>query len=131
MQKRQEKIQKDINDAEQEKQDAIAFKKEYDDRLKAVDKEIDLLLSEGKKKALKREQAIVDEANQEAARIMERTSREVELEKSKVKDEVKTEMILVATEMASHFIKNEMTEQKQAAIVDEVLREMGDSSWQD
>lgn len=131
LKKRQERIAGDLAAAAQEKEDAMAFKAEYDARLKQADKDVDAILSEGKKKAMRREEAIIGEANAEAARIMERTEREIALEKNKVKDEIKTEMIAVAKEMAGRFVSEEMDDKKQAAIVDDVLKEMGEHTWQE
>lgn len=129
--KRRERIAGDLAVAAQEKEDAMAFKAEYDARLKQADKDVDVILGEGKKKAMRREKAIIGKANAEAARIMERTEREAALEKSKVRDEIKTEMIAVAREMAGRFVSEKMDDKKQAAIVDDVLKEMGEHTWQE
>ncbi len=129
MQKRRDKIAEDIAAAEKEKEDALAFKKEYDARLRDVDREADGILADAKRRAKDREEAIIAEAREESARIMTRTKAEVELEKSKAKDEIKQEIVTVAGEMAGRFIKDKMDEQKQAALVDDVIREMGDATW--
>ena len=75
-------------------------------------------------------QKAIEAANAESARIMERTQREIELEKSKVRDDMKKEMITVATEMAGRFVSDSMTAEKQDQLLDSVLKEMGDSTWQ-
>lgn len=129
MQKRRDKIAADIAAAEKEKEDALAFKKEYDARLRDVDREADGILADAKRRAKDREEAIIAEAKEESARIMTRTKAEVELEKSKAKDEIKQEIVTVAGEMAGRFIKDKMDEQKQAALVDDVIREMGEATW--
>lgn len=129
MQKRRDKIAADIAAAEKEKEDALAFKKEYDARLRDVDRETDGILADAKRRAKDREEAIIAEAKEESARIMTRTKAEVELEKSKAKDEIKQEIVTVAGEMAGRFIKDKMDEQKQAALVDDVIREMGEATW--
>ncbi|MBO6066184.1 MAG: F0F1 ATP synthase subunit B [Lachnospiraceae bacterium] len=129
MQKRRDKIAEDIAAAEKETEDALAFKKEYDARLRDVDREADGILADAKRRAKDREEAIIAEAKEESARIMTRTKAEVELEKSKAKDEIKQEIVTVAGEMAGRFIKDKMDEQKQAALVDDVIREMGDATW--
>ena len=128
--KRREKIANEMADAAKEKADAENFKAEYDAKLKAADKEVEVILSEGRKKALKREDEIVNEAKAEASRIMERASREIELEKSKMKDEVKQEMVAVATVMAGKFVASSLDDEKQAQLIDEALNEMGDDTWQ-
>ena len=128
--KRREKIANEMADAEKEKADAESYKAEYEAKLKDADKEVEAILSEGRKKALKREDEIVNEAKAEATRIMERASREIELEKSKMKDEVKQEMVAVATVMAGKFVASSLDDEKQAQLIDEALNEMGDDTWQ-
>ena len=128
--KRREKIANEMADAAKEKADAESYKAEYEAKLKDADKEVEAILSEGRKKALKREDEIVNEAKTEATRIMERASREIELEKSKMKDEVKQEMVAVATAMAGKFVASSLDSEKQAQLIDEALNEMGDDTWQ-
>ena len=128
--KRREKIANEMADAAKEKADAESYKAEYEAKLKDADKEVEAILSEGRKKALKREDEIVNEAKTEATRIMERASREIELEKSKMKDEVKQEMVAVATVMAGKFVASSLDAEKQAQLIDEALNEMGDDTWQ-
>jgi F-type H+-transporting ATPase subunit b len=130
MRKRQEKIQGEMETAAKDMADAKQMKAEYDARLAAADKDVDAILSEGRKKALARENEIIAEAKEEAARVMERAEREIELEKSKVKDEVKQEMIGVAREMAGRFVAASMDEEAQAKLIDEALNEMGEDTWQ-
>ena len=130
LKKRQEKIKGEMEFAAKEKEDAIALKAEYTAKLSDVQKEAEEILSETRKKALNKENEIVDEAKAEAARIRERAAKEVELEKNKVKDEVKQEMISVASIMAGKFVAASMTEKQQAQLIEETLKEMGDKTWQ-
>ena len=109
----------------------MEFKAEYDARLRDADAEVDRILSEGKRKAKRRENEIIDAANAEASRIMERTEREIAMEKSKVKDDIKKEMVAVATEMAGRFVSESMTASRQEQLVDDVLKEIGETTWQD
>ena len=94
------------------------------------EKDVDAILSEGRKKALARENEIVAEAKEAAARVMERAEREIELEKSKVRDEVKQEMIGVAREMAGKFVATSLDAAAQAKLIDGALNEMGEDTWQ-
>ena len=130
LKKRQEFVESNLNDALKDKEEAAKLKEEYDNKLLNVEKEADEILSASRKKALKRENQIVDEAKEEAARIIVRANKEAELEKSKVKDEVKKEMISVAKEMASKLVEVSIDEEKQASLIDETLKEMGDNTWQ-
>ena len=129
MEKRQEGIREQMETAAREKQDAIQFKAEYDEKVKNVQKETDEILSEARKKALKKESVMLEEAREEAAQIVARANREVELEKSKVKDEMKQEIINVATAMAGKIVASSLDESKQSQLLADTLEEMGDETW--
>lgn len=129
MEKRQEGIREQMETAAREKQDAIQFKAEYDEKIKNVQKETDEILSEARKKALKKESVMLEEAREEAAQIVARANREVELEKSKVKDEMKLEIINVATAMAGKIVASSLDESKQSQLLADTLEEMGDETW--
>jgi F-type H+-transporting ATPase subunit b len=47
-----------------------------------------------------------------------------------MKDEVKQEMVAVATVMAGKFVASSLDSEKQAQLIDEALNEMGDDTWQ-
>ncbi|MCR5153830.1 MAG: F0F1 ATP synthase subunit B [Lachnospiraceae bacterium] len=130
LKKRQEKIKSDMDNAAKDKADASAMKEEYTKKIENAEKDVDNILSEGRKKALQRENEIVTEAKAEAARVLERAEKEIELEKSKVQDEVKQEMIQVAGVMAGKIITASIDEATQNKLIDEALNEMGDDTWQ-
>ena len=130
LKKRQEKIQSEMDQAAKNMDEANSAKTEYEAKLAKADSEVDEILSEGRKKELKREKEIIEEAGAEAGRIRERAMKEAELEKSKMQDEFKQEMISVATLMAGKMIAGEMDAAKQAKLVEEALNEMGDDTWQ-
>lgn len=126
---RQDKIKNDIDSALLDKEEAEALKVQYEDKLKNIDKEAEVILSEARQKALKNEMRIVDEAKEEAARIIRRANEEAELEKKRVMDDVKQEMIQIASMMAGKVVAASIDTTIQDTLVDETLKEMGDSTW--
>ncbi len=128
--KRREKIQSDIETAGKNKEDAIALKAEYEAKLREIDKEAEKILSEARKKALKREEDIVNEAREEANRILERAHSEVVLEQKRAVDEMKKEMIRIASAMAGRVVAQSMDVKIQDTLIEETLKEMGESTWQ-
>ena len=105
LQNRQEKIQNDLDSAKEDKEQANALKLEYEEKLKSVDKEAEAILSEA------------------------RANREAELEKQKVADDVKKEMINLASVMAGKVVKASIDTAVQDSLIDETLKEMGESTW--
>ena len=65
----------------------------YDEKIKNVEKDAELILSNARKKALKNEERIIDEAKEEAARIIAHAHSEAELEKKKAADDIKKQII--------------------------------------
>lgn len=129
LEKRSEKIAADIADAENDKADAAALKAEYEEKIKNVDKEAEEILADARKRGLENESRIVAQAKEEAAAILERARTEAELEKRKAADDVKREMIAVASAMASRFVSASLDEGVQNSLIDETLKEMGESTW--
>lgn len=127
---RQEGIASDIKSAEDDKKDAAALKAEYEAKLKDIDKEAEQILSEARRKAQMNASRIEGEAKEEAARIIQNANEEAELSKKRAMDEVKQEMITVASMMAAKVVAANIDATVQDALVEETLREMGDSTWQ-
>ena len=127
---RKARISNDMESAAADKKDAAVMKAEYEAKLKVVDKEVEVILSEARKKALKNEARIVDEAKEEAARIIAHAREEATLEKKRVLDEMKQEMISIASLIAGKVVAASIDTTIQDTLVEETLKEIGDSTWQ-
>lgn len=126
---RQAKIKGELDDARTNMEEANRLRDEYETKLRDIDKEAESILSEARKKALANENQIIAEAKAEAARIMERARTEAELEKKKLSDEVKTEIISVASLMAGKVVASSIDTKVQDQLIDETLKEMGKNTW--
>ena len=126
---RQERISNDIDSAKEDKESAAALKAEYEAKLKEVDKEAEGILAEARQKAMKNQAKIIDEAKEEASRIVKRAQEEAELEKKHAMDDMKQEMITVAAMMAKKVVAASIDTNIQSTLVDETLKEMGESTW--
>ncbi|MCH5338901.1 MAG: F0F1 ATP synthase subunit B [Acetatifactor sp.] len=129
MNDRKEKIRGELQTAKQDMEEAGRLKQEYEARLKEIDKEAEAILGEARKRALNNENQIVAEAKEEAARILERARVEAELEKQKVSDEVKREIIAVAAVMAGKVVSASIDTTVQNQLIDDTLKEMGEKTW--
>lgn len=127
---RKEKIRGDLEEARGSRESAEQLKAEYESKLKDVDKEAESILSDARKRALANENQIIAQAKEEASRIIERARTEAELEKQKMSDEIKKEMISVASVMAGKLVTASIDPAMQAQLIEETLKEMGDDTWQ-
>lgn len=126
---RSDRIKNDLDTAASEKEAALAMKAEYEAKLKAVDKEVDQILSEARKKASANESKIIEEARAEAAAIIQRANVEAELEKKRVANEVKQEMVTIASLMAGKVVAGNIDTTIQDSLIEETLKEIGDNTW--
>jgi F-type H+-transporting ATPase subunit b len=130
LRKRQEKVMNDFETAAKDKEEAAAFKAEYETKLANAHKDADYIIVEGRIKAMQQHEKMVEDAEAEAARIMNRAEKEIELEREKAKDDVRKEIIDVASVMAGRFVAESMTEARQEELAREVIDGMGKSTWQ-
>ncbi|MDY2699174.1 MAG: F0F1 ATP synthase subunit B [Lachnospiraceae bacterium] len=128
--KRQDKIKNELDSAAKDKEDASKLRRQYEEKLKSINKEAEEILSDARKRALENENKIVAEAKEEAARIIDRARVEAELEKQKAADDVKREMVVLASMMAGKVVKASIDTTIQESLVNETLKEIGESTWQ-
>ena len=130
LEKRRNKIAGDLQNAKENKEEALALKAEYESRLREINKEAEQILDEARKKAKKQEAEVVAVAREEAGRILARADREIELEKKKALEDVKQEMVSIASMMAAKAMAASIDVKIQDALIEETLKEMGERTWQ-
>ena len=119
LEKRRKRIAGDLETAKTSREDALALKAEYEDKIKSIDKEAQEILDAARKKA-----------REEANRIVDRANREIELEKKKALEDMKTEIVSIASLMAEKAVAASMDVKIQDSLIEETLKEMGESTWQ-
>lgn len=129
LEKRKQGIADDINSAKKDREEAERLKAEYEGKLKDVDSQVEEIMSEARKRALANENRIVADAREEAGKIVDNANREAALEKQKIANEVKEEMVNVASMMAGKIVAASMSEAERKVLLDETLKEMGEDTW--
>ena len=126
---RQNKIKSQLDDARDNMEQAAKLREEYEAKLKDIDKEAEEILSEARRHALANENEIIARAKEEAARIVERAHTEALLEKQKMADDIKKEIITVAAAMAGKVVTASMNTEIQDQLINETLKEIGEDTW--
>ena len=62
--------------------------------------------------------------------FVERGNREVELERKKALDDMKQEIVSIASLMAEKVVASSIDMKVQDELIEETLKEMGESTWQ-
>ena len=76
------------------------------------------------------EAKILENAREEAANIIARANKQVELERKKAEDDIKKEIITVASMIAGKVVSGKIDTAIQDSLVDETLKEIGEQTWQ-
>ena len=127
---RKEKIRGELEEAKTSQEKAAELKEQYEAKLKDIDKEAEKILSDARRRALENENKIVANAKEEAAAIIERARTEAELEKQKAADDMKREMVVLASMMAGKVVKASIDTTVQESLINDTLKEIGESTWQ-
>ena len=130
LKKRREKVLSELEDASTKSKAANELKALYESKLKDINLERDMILEDARKKAKLKEADIIAKAEQEAKIITQRADKEIELEKRKALDELKREIVDIASVMASKALSSSMDMNMQKSIIDEALKGIGESTWQ-
>ncbi|MCR5687923.1 MAG: F0F1 ATP synthase subunit B [Lachnospiraceae bacterium] len=130
LRKRQERILADLDTAKQDKDEALALKSEYETKMAGAQRDADAVLSAARQKAVKNEEQIIASAKEEAAGIIRQAHNEAELEKQKAADEIKNQIIDVASLMAGKVVASGINTDIQDSLIEETLKEVGESTWQ-
>lgn len=131
LEERKNKIKDDLSNAKTDKEEAIKLRTEYEAKMKEADKQAEMILQDARKKAQQNEERILRDAKEEASLIKKRAYEEAKLEQNRVRDEIKKQMILVASDMAQKVVSSKMDVSIQDELVDETLKEIGGATWQD
>ena len=128
LEQRKQAVAADRDEAQQLQEAAEVSKAAYEEKLKAVHKEAEEILSASRKAAMKQQDAIIDQAKSEASAIMEQADRETVSEKQRIKADVRKEMCGLALAMTGRFA-DQADPQRGEVLLEEALKEMGGEAW--
>lgn len=130
LEKRKQGIADEYKRIEEDTEAVATLKTEYEGKLKNINAEADQILSHARKRAIEREDEIVAAAKAESDRLVKRAHLEIVREKEQMQDDIRKEIIEVATVMASKFVAATISEELKSQLVEETLSGIGESTWQ-
>ena len=115
-------------DADNSKAQAEALQAQYAAKLKAAGAEGDRIIQNATRQAQKREEAIVREAQDKAAKTMERAHAQIELEKKQALNDLKNQVSGMALGIASAVLEEEIDQKKHAELIHSFIENLGETS---
>ncbi len=127
LEEREKKIKDSLDQAERHRSEAENRLKEYEAKLSAAGKEAEAILAAAKERA----QRLLDENEQrliaEAERIKGDTTREIEQERRKALQDIRTQTTELALMVAEKVVQRSLTEADQRKFADEALEALSRS----
>lgn len=125
MDARAEKVRFEIDNAERTRQEAEKLLAQHKAMMDNSRNEAAQIIAKGREEAERMKNEIVEKATAESRTIAERAKKEIELAKDKAIIDIKTEVVVLSTEIASKIINKNIKAEDQKALVEEALNKMG------
>ena len=125
---RQEEIDGMYSDAESSVKSATEMKAEYEAKIAKADEECDEMLRTAVRRAQLREEEILKDANDKAARTLARAEEQIELERRNAINEVKDEISDMALGIAAAVLERDVTPADHEQLIGEFIDKLGEQS---
>lgn len=130
MNKRQNKIQADLDDAEKSREEAANEVKKRKAEALEISRKADGIIAEATKEAEEARARILAQAQREAAETIAKAEDAVANERHKAMIELSTQVVDLAVEISSKIIGNALSEEQQRELAAKYLQEVGTSDEQ-
>lgn len=125
IEKREQMISGQIEDAEQKNTQAGLLKEKYDAELKNANQEAARIVKTAKERGKEEYEKILRDAGAEASKIIADASKTIETEREKAVQGIQNEIAQVAIAAASKVIQENVDQASNEKILDDFLREAG------
>lgn len=125
IEERNERIKKNIEQAEMDKKKAKEFEIEKENEYRKAKEEGKSIVEEYKIKADKVYQEIIDEAHKEAETILERARKEIEIEQEKAEEDLKVKTVDLAIELSKKALEQSLNEEEHRKLIDDFIAKVG------
>lgn len=129
--KRAEIIKKQFSDAENVQKEAYALKQEYEHALSNADEEKNRIIGEARIEAEHEYERIVKDADREAVNLKEKANQDINAEREKSLQSLKTEIAGLVVSAVSKLAASESSFESNKALYDKFLAEMGEENETD
>ena len=130
LENRKQKIQEKFDRADAVNKRADARMAKYNRQIAGAEEESREIIRDAKQKAEAQAQAIIDEAKAEAAEIIAKAERTIEMEQAKAIEGLHNEIAELALLAAEQIVGDKIEDAGQEAIVDRVIRNAREAEWQ-
>ena len=128
IEKRRQMTDAQITDAEKANREAQAMKADYEKNLANANANAREIIQTAQRQAALQSEAIVKEAQVQAAALKQKADADIEQEKVQAFNQMKGEIGDIAMEIAGKVIEREISEADHQKLIDEMIENVGDVS---
>lgn len=125
MDKRQQKVQDDLDAAEKSKLEAAEQVRDYEAKILDAHREAEEIIARAKKEAEEERSRVLAKAQREAVDIVTKAHGAVDSERHKAMIELSGSVVDLAVEIATKIIGNDLSEASQRRLAEKYLAEVG------
>ena len=124
---RENAIKADIATGEQAKNEGLALKAEYEQKLSVAKNEGQEIIKQATLRAEQKSEEIISTAKAEAINIKDKANRDIAQEKEKVMNELKNDISNIAILAASKVIEKDIDQAKHEEMINKFIEEVGEA----
>lgn len=129
MEARENEVREQFENAERTNQLADEKLADYEDKIKNYQSEGREIIKAARDEAKTQAQTIVDEANEKARQLMERSEAEIARERINARKELRDEVGTLAIMAAEQIMEKELKDSTHSEIIDKIIKEAEDKPW--
>lgn len=122
--KRKQKVNSDLDQAQQEREEAAALKEKYENKLREAREKSEEIVNEAEKRGKKRAREIVEEAETDAIRVKESKMAEVEQARREAADELRNHVAAISLMAAGKLINEKIDQKKHEELINEYIENL-------
>lgn len=131
LQKRTERIEGQLLQAEEELEKAADLRKKYEKMMETADTEREEILSQARKAAAENTRRLLDDAKKEADIIKDRAAQSVQVEWERAENDMRTAIIDVSAVMSEKFVSLAINKETHDRLFEETMSDLEKMSWRD
>ncbi len=126
LEQRKNEVEGIYSSAKEKEETAENLVKEYTDKLSASKDEASEIIKNATVYAKKNEEAILEEARKDAANLIAKANVQIEQEKKKTYENIKTDISELSVAIAQKIIQKEISKEEHEALILEFIENVGD-----
>jgi len=124
LKERTARIQRQLDEAKDNKATAMELRSRYDHQLKDIDLERTAILDEARKHANQQRELLINQAKDEVRDLKYQAGVEIEAERMRVRDEIYSAIVDISSDMAEKLLLASIDKQAHERLFDESLAEL-------